>query len=57
MTCEFALKKDGEILCRCINLAHGRISGYPTNVQSPKCLENQNCYYKLWRREQKKNGE
>lgn len=55
MTCEFAMKKDGIILCRCLNLAHGTINGEPINVQSTKCAENPNCYYKLWKREQKKN--
>ena len=50
MTCEFALKKDGEIKCMCNNLAHGLINGKPVNVASSKCLENPNCYYKLWKR-------
>ena len=55
MTCEFVMKKDGILLCRCLNLAHGLIDGKPVNVASTECLENPNCYYKLWKREQKKN--
>lgn len=55
MTCEFALKKDGVILCRCINLAHGLINGEPVNVANTECLKNPNCYYKLWKRAEKEN--
>lgn len=55
MTCEFAKKKDGVIYCLCNNLAHGLINGQPVNVASRYCSENKNCYYKLWKREVKKN--
>jgi len=50
MVCEFAMKKDNVILCRCLNLAHGLIDGKPVNVASPECLKNPDCYYKLWKR-------
>lgn len=55
MSCEFALKKNGIIYCKCNNLARGLINGRPTNISSSLCIENPNCYYKLWRRE--KNNE
>lgn len=56
MTCEFAVKKDGVIYCKCNNLAHGTINGNPVNVASSICAENPNCYYKLWKREVKNNA-
>ena len=55
MTCEFAKKINGEIRCLCNNLAHGLIDGKPVNVASSLCKENQNCYYKMWKREIKQN--
>ena len=56
MTCEFAVKKDGIIYCKCNNLAHGTINGNPVNVASSICVENPNCYYKLWKRVVKNNA-
>lgn len=50
MTCEFVIKKDGELKCMCNNLARGLINGKRTNISSSKCLENPNCYYKLYKR-------
>ena len=50
MICEYAIKKDGEIICMCQNLARGTIEGNPSRTASSKCLENTNCYYKEWRR-------
>ncbi|MBO7211141.1 MAG: hypothetical protein J6V44_09115 [Methanobrevibacter sp.] len=54
MTCEFAKKIDGKIRCLCNNLAHGLINGKPVNVASSLCEENPNCYYKLWKRSERK---
>lgn len=50
MICQFALKKNGEIKCMCNNIAHGLIDGKPVNTASAECIENPECYYKLWRR-------
>lgn len=57
MTCEFALKRNGIILCRCLNLAHGLINGKSVNVANPICQDNPDCYYKLWKRATKKEGQ
>lgn len=56
MTCEFAKKIEGKIRCLCNNLAHGLINGKPVNVASSLCEENPNCYYKLWKRSEKKGA-
>lgn len=54
MVCEFALKKNGQIKCMCNNLAHGLINGQPVNTANSECEKNLNCYYKLWKRAEKK---
>ena len=51
MSCEFAIKRDGEIKCMCSNLGRGLIKGKSSNVRSNECIKNPDCYYKMWKRE------